>query len=305
MKRLVVVFLAVIGMMFLAGPVQAGLSDGLVAYYPFNGNANDESGNGNDGIVYDSTLSNDRFDSNSSAYSFDGVDDSIKFGDNFDSYQSITLSVWVYLEGALNSSGDPHAILYKFGSGEKSFYLNWVPNSNYFSSRFYGDPNCSADSCWVGGVSDTNPTLQQWYFLTAVFDNGNAKFYINGELENEADSSLTIPNTDSVLTIGTASDSGSPFNGKIDDVRIYSRALSDTEIRQLYWGGGMSTSSDSITCPGGSTGDSITLNADLSFTVPDMTYQSFLGSMNLEANFSFFGDQNGDLLWKLESYSAK
>ena len=46
MKRLVLVVLTVVGMMFVCGAVQADLSDGLVAYYPFNGNANDESGSG-------------------------------------------------------------------------------------------------------------------------------------------------------------------------------------------------------------------------------------------------------------------
>ena len=75
MKRVIVVALTVIGMIFFCGNVQAGLNDGLVANYPFNGNANDGSGNGNDGIVNGVTLTTDRFGNADSAYSFDGVDD--------------------------------------------------------------------------------------------------------------------------------------------------------------------------------------------------------------------------------------
>jgi hypothetical protein len=54
------------------------LNDGLVAYYPFNGNANDKSGNGNHGTVHGATLTEDRFGNADSAYNFDGVYDYIE-----------------------------------------------------------------------------------------------------------------------------------------------------------------------------------------------------------------------------------
>jgi hypothetical protein len=74
MKKIVVVAVAVIGMMFFCGVnVHAGLSNGLVAYYPFNGNADDGSGNGNDGTVDGAIFAEDRFGNSSSAYSFDGM----------------------------------------------------------------------------------------------------------------------------------------------------------------------------------------------------------------------------------------
>ena len=68
----------------------------LVAYYPFNGNANDESGNGNDGIVIGAVLTNDRFENINSAYYFDGIDDEIILGSepfNFTNH-SYAISVW-------------------------------------------------------------------------------------------------------------------------------------------------------------------------------------------------------------------
>jgi len=57
-------------------------TSGLVAYWPFNGNANDESGNKNDGIVYGASLTSDRFGNMNSAYNFDGINDYIFIKDS-------------------------------------------------------------------------------------------------------------------------------------------------------------------------------------------------------------------------------
>lgn len=75
----VLVMAIVIG---LSGIAVADLNDGLVAYYPFNGNANDESDNGNHGIVSGAILTADWFGNANSAYSFDGVDDYILVEDD-------------------------------------------------------------------------------------------------------------------------------------------------------------------------------------------------------------------------------
>ena len=58
------------------------LNEGLVAYYPFNGNANDESGNGHHGTVNGATLAEDRFGEDNRSYSFDGENDYINQGFN-------------------------------------------------------------------------------------------------------------------------------------------------------------------------------------------------------------------------------
>jgi hypothetical protein len=64
--------MVVLSLGLLFGPVHADLNDGLVAHYPFNGNANDESGNGNHGMVNGATLTEDRFGNIDSAFHFDG-----------------------------------------------------------------------------------------------------------------------------------------------------------------------------------------------------------------------------------------
>jgi len=82
----------------LSGNVLADLNDGLVAYYPFNGNARDESGNFNDGAVNGATLTEDRFGNKESAYSFDGIANKIAIQDapllNFGKTE-LSIAVWI------------------------------------------------------------------------------------------------------------------------------------------------------------------------------------------------------------------
>ena len=81
-------------------------SDGLVGWWPFNGNANDESGNGNNGTVNDASLTTDRFENANSAYSFNGISSYINIGHNASLQRANTnfsLSYWIYLN-SYNSS---------------------------------------------------------------------------------------------------------------------------------------------------------------------------------------------------------
>ena len=90
------------------------LENGLIAYYPFNGNANDESGNGNDGTVNGATLAADRNGKTGKAYSFDG-DDYIEVSDNdkLNAGENFALSVWYTVEGP--SDNDYGTIIGKDG----------------------------------------------------------------------------------------------------------------------------------------------------------------------------------------------
>jgi hypothetical protein len=72
------------------------INDGLVAYYPFNGNANDESGNNNHGIIQGASLTSDRFDNSNSTYYFNGNDNLINcgHGNSLQMTNAITISAW-------------------------------------------------------------------------------------------------------------------------------------------------------------------------------------------------------------------
>jgi len=85
-------------------------TNGLVGWWGFNGNANDESVNGNDGTVNGATLTTDRFGAVDSAYSFDGVDDWIEVANNasinFDINQEYTTSCWANFSSSSLTSGE-------------------------------------------------------------------------------------------------------------------------------------------------------------------------------------------------------
>jgi len=131
------VLLIAIGLSWFPG-AWADLSDGLVAYYPFNGNANDESGNGNHGTVNGATLTEDLFENAESAYSFDGTNSFIEVMDtpalrlnNTD----FTVSAWVY-ETERNVSYQD-AILTKRSSGSRNgwFYSIRGNAGGYYTIR--------------------------------------------------------------------------------------------------------------------------------------------------------------------------
>lgn len=343
MKRVLVVVMAVICLLFMGVPVQADLNSGLVAYYPFNGNANDESGNGNHGVVDGAALSSDRFGNIDSAYSFNGNEAiSISFDQSFYSdlqENGFSIMFWANPKQVISGSGCSTCnaiplIEGIYGGSDENLTIDIIQDG-YVKFRING---------WMGSgesiVADNSLiTFEKWVFIVIVLDNsGNTKIYIDGNPAKSGQFKNPI-NTNHDYSFVLGSNPGGLaeyYTGLIDDVRIYNRDLSESEIQRLYWGDGIEKASsggcsqkeldakyqaginfcknnpsacglttDSST--GGSTGSttSITMNTDLSFKVNDMMYTGLLGSTELETNWKFYGNQNGKLLWELESFKAK
>jgi hypothetical protein len=215
----------------------ADLSNGLVAYYPFNGNVNDESGNGNHGTVVGATLTDDRFGNLKSAYSFDGADDFIAIQDNnsLDLTNEITIGLWVKPR-VLPSNY--HNIISK---GDPPRHNNNAPwqvtidgNGNLGVYRLKDDNYSSERNVYVLPIN-------QWTYITLKFEIGTEKVsvYKNAILVRQWNKSNSIFVDEVDITIGAQTWDGviAPgyfFNGVIDELRIYNRALSESEIQQLY-----------------------------------------------------------------------
>ena len=110
----------------------SAISDGLVAYYPFNGNANDESGYNKHGVVYGVSLTEDRFGNTNSAYSFDGIDDYMHIDHR--SYLNVnppgfTAAVWIKAKPEQYSNDHPYCVLDK-SHLEKSTLLSSAPKKS-------------------------------------------------------------------------------------------------------------------------------------------------------------------------------
>lgn len=203
-------------------------TDGLVGYYPFNGNANDLTVNGNYGTVSGAMLTQDRFGNPNSAYYFDGINDDITGTTNNWPYSKSprTISLWGRLK-TLPSLTNGFFITY--GQGTDSHV-----NSVYF--QYYDDYRKTV--VYAGYLNDINVlfnySLNTWYNIVVTFDGTMAAIYIDGTLIEQENKSAW--NTLSAnFHFGNFDNWTSWLNGEVDDIRIYNRVLSQDEILHLYY----------------------------------------------------------------------
>ncbi len=211
---------------------QIDLDSGLVAYYPFTGNANDSSGNNNHGTVVGAILTTDRFADSNSAYYFDGINDEITIPHDstlqFLSQQS--LAGWIYID----SPALPTITLVSKGSeidnGSCRIWLFRQPDYTYIPS--YGIERWPFPNTEI--TSNTKLSLRTWYHICCTSGDGIAlKLYINGRLDTLLNTAnVNIGNLEN-LFIGHISNSNN-HHGKIDEVRIYNRILDECEVWELY-----------------------------------------------------------------------
>jgi len=203
----------------------ADINDGLVAHYPFNGNALDESGNGNDGIVHGATLIADRHGNTDSAYHFDGVNDYIYI--QYDTSlvpANYTVVVWYYADsfkvGEIITKGiDKHYYQIQFES----------PKTGTNTIEFWYEDQLDKDYYILSKVGYD---IDKHFMAAMIFDDLSLSAYINGQLIEEKVFSVAPYDNGDGLYIGKGNHDY--FHGVIDDVRIYNRALSEAEIQELY-----------------------------------------------------------------------
>lgn len=208
--------------------------DGLVAYYPFTGNADDESVNSNNGTVYGATLTTDRLGNANSAYEFDGVNDYISIPDHSSlDVSSITISAWIYAD----ATPSPYSgIINKKSATQNNTFSTATSTSSLRVSVRFTD-NSSNEPHVINTI-----TTGEWQHVVYVIDSGVVRIYRNGVnvLSNSTTSGKLLSNNNVPLEIGrTVWFPGGVANtyywdGKIDEVKIYNRGLSDCEIASLY-----------------------------------------------------------------------
>jgi len=212
---------------------------GLILYLPLDGNARDVSGNEFNGFITSSSVipSINRFGDPGKCYSFNGVDGYIDILDNKKlrlSSTDFTISTWVY-ENKISDSYISPILSKRNGVSNNSGYIfHTIGNSNS-----YGSPGIL--SYQVSGGDDPRansyqviPTHQWTHCLiTYDFNSNIMKVFIDGILNSISSVPTTNRFSDRNLMIGGDID-GDIFDGKLDDIRIYDRMLSDDEILSLY-----------------------------------------------------------------------
>ena len=221
-------------------------TNGLVGYWPFNGNANDESGNGNNGILYNSPeLSGDRYNNANSSYLLDGIDD------------------WINTPSALLQLSNAHSISIWWLTTDSTKALQTIFNSNphtlenfafHYSSQgiapyglSFGLGNGqSGGGSWNvmhpdDGQIVTPSTNSNWHNTVWIKDDLlNWKFYFDGQLLYNYTAAINIGSQLADIRFGAENNGfptgGANFKGKLDDIGIWNRALTADEVLALYNG---------------------------------------------------------------------
>jgi uncharacterized protein (UPF0147 family) len=228
-------------------------TEGLVAYYPFDGNANDASGNGNNltavgtnSFVADrknETLKAISYGGNSSVgYSSTANSQSLQFSTGF------TISIWYKLgsyagmDGWRQQNANGYQILAAKEGDRGGFYIgvsNDVPN-NKQAINFTNNPSSGVNNFNITANPDGNSTqnLNKWNHFVGTVSNGTVKIYINGVLKNSTNVAVNFTGMNSKpLFLGTMWALGTywyPYSGAMDEVRVYNRALSESEVQGIY-----------------------------------------------------------------------
>jgi len=220
MKRLIGIVLFCI--FVFGGVAYADLTDGLIAYYPFNGNAHDESGNGNHGEPYFPTLTDDMFGNPECAYSFDGIDDHIRVpdSDSLDVTDGITIAAWVNI----NPHGGGRSQIVDSRDGA-------IHAPGYAMSIDTDIIGMSVPSGPGGFGVEVEPYV--WHHVAGTYDGVTFIIYLDGEMVGNALLSTPFEQSTATLNIGTTYNGINHFDGIMDELRIYNRALSETEIEEL------------------------------------------------------------------------
>ena len=215
-----------------SGEVEVKISDalmnGLVAWWKFdetNGTvAYDSSGNGNDGNLTNSpTWVNGKI---GGALSFDGVDDSVKIDSLLDHMTQMSLSAWVKGNSLPNSYNE---ILVK----EKVSVISITNGGKFLTNSGDGNDWYLQSNDFSNGFL----ALNQWYFVLTTHSSQTANLYIDGLLDKTLNLNSAKGSNSNFTSIGAkfiGNVSSGHFDGLIDDVRIYDRALSVAEVQALY-----------------------------------------------------------------------
>ena len=234
-------FVFIIFSIFVFAQVPSSVpTNGLIAYWPFNGNANDVSGNAKNGTVTGATLTSDRFGSANSAYNFSGVNQFITCPSisELNGSNSASFSLWVKINGnnswLNNNLGSAQYLLSRDADySSTNIGIDYGPGNKLFGGRVganYGN---------VVGVGSSNTyTIPQstWHHIVFTIGGGFMKLYVDGVFNSSYVFNRVMPSSSGNLFFGKLPVTNYEYylNGFLDDIGIWNRELTATEITNLY-----------------------------------------------------------------------
>lgn len=211
------------------------ITTGLIANWNLTGNAIDSSGNGHNGTVNGATLATDRCGNLNAAYYFNGegtnqyitVPNSASLSLNNTAF---TISAWIKSDSSLANG----TILSKRnGSQLTNGYIFFIDGTNQHLGFAVAGGSPGSFGVRSSAAIDTN----SWKLVVATYDNitDTMKMYINGVLDTAVGNVPSPTATSSTFRIGNDSyGQAYEFKGKIDDIKLFNRALDSCDVDSLY-----------------------------------------------------------------------
>jgi hypothetical protein len=224
---------------------QVNLSKGLMAYYPFNGNAKDATDHDNDPVFNNASLTADRKGNAKSAYHFNGSSSYMKIPNSrsLNFRNSISIVAWVRVDGFYKGTCHGNRIIMKadqdYANG--NYMLTYDDNlSSHQQNCFQKKPSESRQNFYAPNVRTDEKRAHyiekgKWYLLVYTCDANKAKIYINCVLEAQGPANHISFVNEYDLFFGKMNNAQYPywFNGDLDEIRIYNRALNVEEVKAL------------------------------------------------------------------------
>ena len=224
---------------------QVNLNLGLQAYYPFDGNANDISGNSNNPVFNNASLTNDRFGNANRAYHFNGTNTYMQVTNSasLNSVSTLSISAWVRPTGFYSGTCHGNAVVMKGNADHLpgNYFLRF-DDGFYYNYTHCANPVNTSQECFNGTLINIPapgylPKIQanEWYNVILTYDGTTAKLYVNCELKYSGpQNGVGFTNADD-LFFGKLNNGSFPywFNGDVDDIRIYNRALNVDEVKAI------------------------------------------------------------------------
>jgi hypothetical protein len=230
-------------LLVLAGTSYADPSQGLVAHYPFDGNADDASGNGHNGTPYGAALTSDRMGNPNSAFRFDGQSYILVPEDGSFNVSKLTIGLWISFLSGPYCTGYVRPMSFVSKSA-----VNPVGSNTGYIFPYIGFGDCNSFGLIVNTLGssyswDFNRSYSytniiepdKWHHYTATYDGSAKKVYIDCKLvstDYNQPGGVIQPNNND-LYIGVQAGTQEYATADMDDVLIYGRALSDAEVESL------------------------------------------------------------------------
>ncbi len=252
----------------------------LIAYYPFNGNANDESGNQNNGTVFQAQLVPGRNEIPQSAYSFDGINDYIEVANNpsLNFQKSITIDLWIIVKSFYDREEYPIS----HGNWENRWKISVTNKKIRWTIK--------TDTGTKDLDSETELELDSLYNIAVTYSGLDMEIYVNGKLDAFANFSGLLLQTNIDLMVGQVlpGNSNYNFNGLLDDIRIYDFALSREEIQKLF---GVTTS----------------VNGEKNSLIPanNFLFQNYPNPFNLNTTINYQITKTGNVVLRIYNILGK